>query len=270
MNKELINDFVNSNKNKQENLYIPIYKHYNELRYRITYLIISLSFALITSYNYRLELLYLLSRPFLQLNQILQSTDVSEALSSIIKLCILSSLIVCFFYFLYQYWSFLVPSQYKFERIKTSLILLTILILVSLESLLIYFIIFPLICEIFSSFQVYVDNFDEKMNINDTYKIIEMSPRIGSILSSTIRIYIILSLLFQVPLVFVLLFSWNWINCFSICKNRKIVYFFLICFSSLISPPEFLSQIACLTLLSILFEFSLWLGCIFYLKNNIK
>lgn len=261
-------------------MYNPVFNHYIEIRYRFIYILYSILCAFITSYYYRLELMYLLSRPFLKLNQTLQSTDITEALSTTFKLCIYFSLSVSLLIYIYQYWSFLVPSRYRFERKKISLIIILLLSILCIETFFIYFYIFPKICQIFSSFQVYVDysinsdttSFQNKISNNsklhESIKIIEMSPRIESTLSSSIRIYIILCLLFQIPLLFIFLFYFNYCNCFTICRHRKIIYFFLICFSALISPPDFFSQFFCLIIISFFFELSLWIGCLFFIKYN--
>ena len=236
--------------------------HYNEIRYRAFYIIYSLICTLITCYYYQLELMYLLSRPFLQLNQILQSTDITEALSTTYKLCIYMSLGICIFHCIYQYWSFLVPSRYTFERRKITFFLVLFVILFCLETYLIYFFIFPEICELFSSFQIYVKT--ETLSGEAAFKIVEMSPRIESTVNSSIKIYFLLCLFFQIPVLFLLLFYLNYCNCFSICRYRKVVFFCIICLSALISPPEILSQLCCFFVIVFLFEFSLWLGCIYF------
>ncbi|KAL6766010.1 hypothetical protein ACKKBG_M90040 (mitochondrion) [Auxenochlorella protothecoides x Auxenochlorella symbiontica] len=254
--------------------------HYNEIRYRIFYIFYSLICTLITCYYYQLELMYLISRPFLQLDQILQSTDITEALSTTYKLCIYVSLGVCIFNYIYQYWSFLVPSRYNFERKEITTFLLLFSTIVCIETYLIYFYIFPQICELFSSFQIYINYTDNNQgkindiylqnsektdllfyfNKTDSFKIIEMSPRVESTVSSSIQIYFLLVLFFQIPVIFIALFYLSYFDCFSLCRYRKIVFFCIICISSLLSPPEILSQFCCLLVTSFLFEFSLWIG----------
>lgn len=260
----------------------PVYYHYLEIRYRLFYVFFSIFCAFITSYCYQLELMYLISRPFIQLNQTLQSTDIAEALATTFRLCIYLSIGICVINYIYQYWSFLVPSRYEFERKKLTLFLILISTLLILETYFIYFNLFPKICEIFSSFQIYLDkpvNYDNSILPNDStgflysrqniVKIIEMSPRIESTVSSSIQIYFFLCLMFQIPILFILLFYLNYCNCFSICRYRKIIYFFIICFSALISPPDLASQLLCFFIASFFFEFSLWIGCFFFVKNNI-
>nr|NP_042265.1 hypothetical protein [Prototheca wickerhamii]AAD12653.1 unknown [Prototheca wickerhamii] len=208
--------------------------HYEELRYRIFYIMYSLFTALITCYYYQLELMYLLSRPFLQLHQTLQSTDISEALSTTFKLCIYVSLGICIFTYIYQYWSFIIPSRYYFERKKITFFIVLLLMILSIETYIIYFGIFPKICELFSSFQIYVDTssttYNQMNEIHKPLKIIEMSPRIESTVVSSIRIYILLCIIFQIPLIFILLFYFNYCNCFSICRYRKPFFFVLFVF----------------------------------------
>lgn len=239
--------------------------HYIEIRYRIFYIFYSLICTLITCYHYQLELMYLISRPFLQLDQILQTTDITEALSTTYKLCISISFGVCIFNSIYQYWSFLVPSRYNFERKRISLFLILFCTILCIETYLIYFYIFPKICELFSSFQIYIDytpQNSQDYNFEKKVQILEMSPRIESTVNSSIQIYFLLCLFFQIPVVFIILFYFNVCNCFSICRYRKIVFFCIVCISALISPPEILSQFICSLIISFFFEFSLWIGFI--------
>jgi sec-independent protein translocase protein TatC len=239
----------------------PVFSHYTELRYRFFYSIFSLICAFITSYYYQLELMYIIARPFLKLHQTLQSTDITEALSTTFKLCVYFSLGISFLICIYHYWSFLLPSRYVFERKRINFLLFFLGSLLILESYGIYFYFYPKICQVFSSFQIY-------LNSEETLKIIEMSPKIESTLSSSIRIYFILCLLFQIPIFFLFLFYFEYCNCFTICRYRKSIYFILICFSALISPPDLVSQILCFFFTGFLFEFSLWIGCLFFIKQN--
>lgn len=268
-------------------MYNPVYSHYLEIRYRVFYIIYAIICAFITSYYYQLELMYLISRPFIQLNQTLQSTDIAEALATTFRLCIYISLGICILNYIYQYWSFLVPSRYVFERKKISKFIVILLIILCLETYFIYFNIFPKICEVFSSFQIYLDSpvnsisstvdinkanngLNESFNNNynkNILKIIEMSPRIESTVTSTMQIYFLLCLLFQIPVLFILLFYLDYCNSLSICRYRKVVFFIIICFSALISPPDLMSQFMCFLIISFFFELSLWIGCFFFVKK---
>lgn len=242
---------------------INIHYIYTEMRYRIFYIFYSIFCTCVTCYYYQLELIYLLSRPFLYLQQTIQTTGVSEALSTTFSLCfyigIITSIITC----CYQYWSFIVSSCYQFERKKYTLFFICFLFIAIGEIYCIYFYILPIVSKFLSSFQIYVDVYDEKETLNIfPNKIIEMSPRIESLFITTRRLFGILCIVFQIPWIFLILFYFEYCNCFLIARYRKLIYFLIICIGALFSPPDLLSQAACCLVLSIFFEFSLWIGCI--------
>lgn len=242
------------------------------MRYRIFYIIYSMFCTCVTCYYCQLELIYLLSRPFLYLQQTIQTTGVSEALSTTFSLCFSIGIIISIISCCYQYWSFIVSSCYQFERKKYTLFFICFLFIAIWEIYCIYFFILPLVSKFLSSFQVYVDvsPFNEVPT-----KIIEMSPRIESLFITTRRIFGILCIVFQIPWIFLILFYFEYCNCFLISRYRKFIYFFIICVGALFSPPDLISQAACCLVLSIFFEISLWIGCIIsilkelYNKTNI-
>lgn len=247
---------------------------YTEMRYRVLYIIYSIFCTCVTCYYCQLELIYLLSRPFIFLQQTIQTTGVSEALSTTFRLCfyigIATSILTC----CYQYWSFIVSSCYEFERKKYTLFFLCLISILLLELYCIYFYILPIVSSFFSSFQVYVERFPDAEDIDLTSpygkdgKIIEMSPRIESLFVVTSRIISVLCVVFQIPWFFLLLFYFEYCNCFTISRYRKQIYFFIICISALFSPPDLLSQFVCCLVLIFFFEFSLWIGCIFSLFKS--
>jgi Sec-independent protein secretion pathway component TatC len=262
---------------------------YSEMRYRVLYFLYSIFCTSITCYYCQLELIYLLSRPFIYLHQTLQTTSIGEALSTTFSLCIYVSIAVSMLTLFYQYWSFIVASCYKFERKKYTLFFICFIFILVLEIFCIYFYILPIVSSFFSSFQVYVDIpnqsenignhltvswFDSKDHTNPllceastsdfstNYRIIEMSPRIESLLVSTRKIIGVLCLVFQIPWIFLLLFYFEYCNCFTISRYRKPIYFFIVCIGALFSPPDLLSQFAFCIVLAFFFELSLWIGCV--------
>lgn len=271
---------------------------YSEMRYRVLYFLYSIFCTSITCYYCQLELIYLLSRPFIYLNQTLQTTSIGEALSTTFSLCIYVSIATSILTLFYQYWSFIVASCYKFERKKYSLFFICFIFILVLEIFCIYFYILPIVSSFFSSFQVYVDIPNQSENIDThinhltascfgpkdntnqllcyassnkqastsdfytNYRIIEMSPRIESLLVSTRRIIGVLCLVFQIPWIFLLLFYFEYCNCFTISRYRKPIYFFIVCIGALFSPPDLLSQFAFCIVLAFFFELSLWIGCV--------
>ena len=121
-----------------------------EIKYRIFYFLISLSFSFIIVYFYINECLYLFSYPILETNMVkilnndslfelnrLIYTNVSEAFIINLKFSILFINIISFFYLLFHIITFLIPSLYRYESKSLILISLTIIALFKLSLILI-------------------------------------------------------------------------------------------------------------------------------------
>ena len=131
-----------------------IYHHIAEIKLRFIYCLFSFIITLIVSYIFQLELLYLVTRPFLELQQKFIFVDLTEALYTIIRICIFTTLMLIIPFIFYQIWSFFIPSCYFSERISINNFLFVLIILLFLEICCTYFFLFPKICEFLLSFQL--------------------------------------------------------------------------------------------------------------------
>lgn len=242
-----------------------ITKHYREIRFRLIYSFYAFFLAFLTCYYYQLELLYVLTRPFLELNHTLISTSVTEALSSILTLCFGISLLSFIPYLVYQWWCFRNPSKYSWETHSFSLIFLFSFFFC--ELVFIYTVLFPRISQFFSSFQITVLAETDTL----TKTLIEISPRLDSIIHYSTQLFFFLFLLFQIPLFFAIMFQFKVFNSQQLSQWRKPFFPFFVCFSACISPPDLLNQLLCTIFLLILFEFCIWMGYIFEIFHlNLK
>ena len=112
---------------------LNIYHHIKEIKLRIIYSLFSLIITLLISYFFQLELLYLITRPFLELQQKFIFVDLTEALYTIIRICFYISIMLIIPYIFYQIWSFLIPSCYFSERTSINNFLLIFFIFLCLE-----------------------------------------------------------------------------------------------------------------------------------------
>lgn len=253
-----------------------IYHHINELKLRFLYSLFSLIITLFVSYIYKFELLYLITRPFLELQQKFIFVDLTEALYTIIRICICITLILIILYVVYQLWSFFIPSCYSSERLLINKFLVIFFVLLILEISCIYFLIFPKIFEFLSSFQItnslsensLSNNFIINKHLATSLLTIELSARIESYVQLILRISIFILIFFQIPLLFIILYYNQLCNGYDLCINRKIVFFFCILFSAFISPPDVLTQFFIILIFSILFEFLIFLGLIFQYSGS--
>ena len=119
--------------------YISYY--FFELRLRGIYILFASLVTLALSYTYKYELFYLLSKPFLLFSTQFLFFELTEGLSTMIHIVSVISFGVVVPYSLYQFWSFSIPSYYKFERKKFLRFLWILLFLFLIEFFFISFLL---------------------------------------------------------------------------------------------------------------------------------
>lgn len=131
-----------------------ISKHILEIRLRISYLLFSFFFTMSVSYYYQFELFYVIGRPFFDLDHKFILIDLTEAFSSILRICGIFSFFFILPFFFYHFWCFYIPSRYIFERIVMNNFLKFFCIILFLEIIILYFGIFPRLCKFLLSFEI--------------------------------------------------------------------------------------------------------------------
>lgn len=279
-----------------------IYYHIAEIKLRFIYCVFSFILTILVSYLFQYELLYLITRPFLELQQKFIFVELTEALYTIIRVCFFTSLILIIPFIMYQFWSFFIPSCYFSERTSINNFLFFFFILLILEILCVYFLIFPKICEFLSSFQLTnsaqcptffqynieqdivnqesrvlepqlsknpvsssIDNssFPTPSGHIASLLIIELSARIESYVKLIMRLLLLILLFFQIPFVFIIMYYNKFCTGYDLCINRKIFFFVCVLFAALISPPDIISQFFLIFFFFLLFEFLIFLGLVF-------
>lgn len=253
-------------------------KHITEVKLRCFYIVFSFFCTFLTCYYFQIELLYLLIRPFLILNHKFLSTDVTEILTSLIYLCFIVSCILLIPFLLYQWWCFQKPSKYQWEI--HSYIYIFLLILFCFELFCIYFYIIPKISAFFTSYQIvihkdmihsYSDYKVEKdMLHSDLLKIVEISPKLDTLLKYSLQFYTGFFFILQIPLVFTLCYQLQLINSMQLSKSRKLIIFFSFLFSAFVSPPDLFNQLICTIFFLILFEICILVGYFIESLNKYK
>lgn len=232
-----------------------ISSHFSEIRLRFSYITLAFLFSLFCSYINRNEFLYLTCKPFLKFYTKFLFFELTEAFYTTITLSIIISVLSIVPYSFYQLWSFSIPGRYKFERRKFSNLLKIFILVFVIEFVLIYNFIFPLICEFFISFEI--------KSLNSPLLSIEFTPRIQSYIGLLLKLFSTFLFLFQLPFVFFYLFTTKFINCYTLCEHRKVLLFLVLVFSSLISPPDFVSQLLVSGVFYLMYEFIVFLGFFF-------
>lgn len=264
--------------------------HFREIRLRFFYIVFSLILTLITSYYYQLEILYIIGRPFLNMDHKFILIDLTEAFSTLLRICGIFSFFIIIPFSLYHLWSFYIPSRYNFERKTLTLFSLLFFLFLLLEILLLYFLIFPLVCEFLLSFDIISSNTSSLNNESissflnqgtergnslltdrglslsiDKDKgelpvILELTARLESYVKLSTRFYSSMLLLFQIPFLVIVFYYYKIIDCYALCKMRKFFLFSSLLVSAFISPPDILSQSIIASLLFSFYEILIIIG----------
>lgn len=248
----------------------PLTFHFREIRLRFLYLSLSCIFSFLLSYTYKFELVYIISKPFLEFHTKFIFLDLTEALYTMIRMSGVVSFLSLFPLVFYHFWSFLIPSCYNFERKIINNLLYSFFFFFLLELLVIYFFLFPKICEFLMSFEIKsLENISLGLHTssyrgtNFTGLSVELAPRIESYFLLISRFFLLFLSLFQLPFVFMVFYSKKWIKVSQLCEKRKYVFFLCIFLSAFLSPPDVLSQSILCFFAYILYEFIIFIG-LFY------
>lgn len=236
--------------------------HLLEMRLRFIYINLACILSIIVSYMYRIELVYIVSRPFLKFHREFIFLDLTEAFYTIIRITGIISLISVLPLVTYHFWCFFIPSYYKGERKKINKLFLVFFTFFLIQLVVIYFFIFPKICEFLMSFEIKsLENtiVERQWNLFS----VELAPRIESYFKLTFRFFIIILSVFQIPFIFMIFYSKRWITSYDLCDKRKYIFFLCVIFSAFISPPDIISQLILSSFTYLVYEFIIIIG-LFY------
>lgn len=213
-----------------------MFKYILEIKNRIILLFITWFSVICVSYLYKETLLFLFIESELFTNNEFKVyyfifTDVIEVFSVYIELIFFVSLQIWIIYLMYHmfiflsYGLFIVEYYYLNYMVKTVLVIWFFSIIISK-----YFLI-PSMWNFFINFQ------------NGTYLNLYFEAKLNEYLNFYMKFYYIFIFYCQIFSVLLFFFKYTNANCSFIKKFRKLCYYFLVIISTLISPPEILSQI---------------------------
>lgn len=228
-----------------------LFFHILEIRYRIFYLLLSFIITFLICYIYSFDLLFLTVQPFIA-PKFFIFTDLTEALSTTIQICLIISLHLITPLLLYHFWTFLIPGFFLYERIRISYFFFYFFSLLIFEIFLIFFLIIPEIMSFLFTFE-----------IKKEIMTIQLEARIYSYIHFLFNIYWAVLCSFQIPFVFLFLCKNRIINTKSLCFYRKYFYFLALLLAAFLSPPDMFYQLCLAFFFIIVYELSVWLSFIY-------
>jgi sec-independent protein translocase protein TatC len=230
-----------------------MYRYFLELKTRFILLFTTWLSIILVGYYYKEILLFLLLEP--DLFNIFDTnfpcyfifTDVFEIFSVYIQLVLFISFQILILYFLYHFFVFLSPGLFFFEYYYLNYILKLITFIWFLSVFLSKYIFIPLTWNFFLSFQ------------NLSSVALHFEAKLNEYLIFYISFYYLC--IFYCQIFTLLLFFLNFMNknLLTIKKFRKVYYYFFVLFSTLVSPPDIVSQFLISFILVFLYEFFIFI-----------
>ena len=232
-----------------------IEKYFEELFRRFMFFMFSCFITLSFFYSWSFDLFIFLSeslfqRPFDFSHEFLSHseiqkfifTDITEAFQTSFGISLTSTICLQIPFFIYTFWSFLVPSLILQERIILTRFIFVFLGIYILACSVFISLVFPKVWTFFLTFQ-----------LHDVVLQIQCEPRISSFSSFLWKTFLFTQVLFQIPFWFFVSIFYQYIEISFFFESRKFFYWILLSFSALTAPPDFFVQLS----------FSLFFLCFF-------
>jgi len=169
----------------------------------------------------------------------------TEAFMTYLKLALWAGLLVASPVVLYQIWAFVAPGLYKHEKRLIAPLVVVSTILFVAGAAFTYYLILPF------AFKYLIMEFTTGGDVKATLSM-------SSYVSSTCLFMATFGLIFQIPLLMMLLARMGVIKGATLAKNRKYVLLASFVAGAVLSPPDVFSQIMVSVPLFLLFEVSIW------------
>ena len=237
-------------------------KYFLEIKNRLVLLLLTWLSTIFISYFYKETLLFFIIQPntFRYVNEHLAFfyfifTDVTEVLAVYLKLTIFLSFQFFLIYSIYHFFLFLSPALFQLEYLYCKFGIKTIGLMWLFSAVLSTYFLIPLTWNFFLSFQDLIVTCSFNLHFE---------AKLNEYLNFYVSFYYLCGFYCQFFALFLLFSNYLGINIKVIKKFRKLYYYCFIILSTLISPPEILSQIFISLIIIFIYEFLL----LFFLLNT--
>lgn len=221
----------------------------HELRNRTYIFIIFLSNILLITYFYKNILLYIIVKPYLVTTNkyfYFIFTNITEVLYSYLTLTYYITFIFSLGFFFFTIVDFVWLGLYNYEKNQIKTIILYSFFLIFLNSFFLQTYILPFSCSFFLN---YSHNLEDKLCFTFFFE-----TKLKEYLCFYFNFFFINFITSQLLLLFILNWKFFFKTNNSIKKLKKTVYLLLIIFSTIMTPPDVLSQVLISVINIIIFE----------------
>ena len=222
-------------------------RHLREIKVRISYLFLSFLLTVIATLWFSLELIYIFVYPFLYYERQFICTQLTEPLWSTLQICMWTSFYLFFPLLIYQTLAFFLPSCYSSEKRKLIAISLLFLFLWDISLFVCHFYLAPKVWHILLNYQV-----------SCSVVSIQLETRISSYIDNACHLFGLTAFFFQTPLILFLFLEKSIVNATFLSRHRARVFLLFLLAASLLSPPDWRSQLALVALFLTFFELAVW------------
>jgi sec-independent protein translocase protein TatC len=230
---------------------LPLTAHLQELRKRLILSFIAVGAGFILCYALAQPIFEILAKPLLRVMPAggsLIFTSVAEAFFTYMKVAFIAGLILASPFVLYQIWAFVAPGLYQKEKRYVVPFVLGGSLFFAMGVLFGYFVAIPIG---FKFLLGYATDFIKPM------------PSMKEYLSFSIKFLLAFGLVFEFPVVLVLLSRIGVIDAKMLARQRKYAVLLIFVFAAVMTPPDFISQVLMALPLVGLYELSILLSKIF-------
>lgn len=237
-----------------------IFKYYLEIKNRCLLLSLTWIFTILVSYFYKEILFFICIKPSLYNDNIyFIFTDIKEVFSVYISLILFLSNQVLLFYLIFHILSFISLGLYKFEYRYLKLLFCTSFFFWCLSLIIFTKILFPASLNFFLGFHFLTSLKSLSFHFE---------AKLSEYFNFYIMLYYISTFYCQVFVILVFFFDYINTNLNLIKRFRKIIYYLFIFFSTLVTPPDVLSQILFSVCLICIYEFLIFSNIFFLIFKS--
>lgn len=227
-------------------------KHITELRKRIISILVVFVIGLVCGLLLAKPIYIYLQNSKSAPNLSLHGFSLWDGVSIHLQFAFIVALAITLPITIYQLWAFVSPALRPAERRVALRYVPFVFILFVLGLSFAYFIVFPIIFQFTSSL-------NKHMGLVETYGITQY-------FSFMFHLLLLISLLFELPVLIMFLTQIRLLNPLRLRKLRRLAYFILIVLGTMLSPPDIISDMLVSIPLLVLYEVGVFLSVIVYRK----
>ena len=232
---------------------MPLTGHLTELRYRILVILGTIVGIFLVAYYFSANLLFLIQQPIAGQKLIFLSP--TEAFFAHLKVSIYAAIFVGLPVTLLQIWKFCAPGLISHEKNYAAIFVFFSSLLFIIGALFCYLLILPYGLSFLLGFAT---------------ETIQAQIAIGFYISFVFKLILVFGIVFEVPLVILILVQAGLVTPTALTSNRSYIYVGAFVLAAALTPPDIVTQILMAIPLLILFESSVLVSKVIFRRKKEK